>query len=53
LDEIRNTVYKTLDGKDLSMRPLVVSKESDSPNHYSLFRKDIEVIRSRKLPGEK
>jgi len=37
LDEIRNTVYKTLDGKDLSMRPLVVSKESDSPNHYSLL----------------
>ncbi|AEV68767.1 Cas10/Cmr2 second palm domain-containing protein [Acetivibrio clariflavus] len=53
LGEIRNTVYKTLDGKDLSMRPLVVSKESDSPNHYSLFRKDIEVIRTRKLPGGK
>jgi len=53
LNEIRNTVYKTLDGKDLSMRPLVVSKESNLPNHYSLFRKDIEVIKSRKLPRGK
>ncbi|HHV29770.1 MAG TPA: hypothetical protein GXX73_09300 [Clostridium sp.] len=53
LDEIRNTVYKTLDGKDLSLRPLVVSKESDLQNHYSFFKKDIEVIKSRKLPKGK
>lgn len=53
LDEIRNTAYKAADGKELSMRPLVVSKESDSPNHYSLFKKDIEVIKSRRLPKGK
>jgi len=53
LNEIRNTAYKALDGKDLSMRPLVASKESHSPNHYSLFRKDIEIIKSRKLPKGK
>jgi len=53
LKEIRNTVYKTLDGKNLSLRPLIVSNDSDLLNHYSLFKKDIEVIKSRKLPRGK
>lgn len=53
LNETRNTAYKTLDGKELSLRPLVVSKESNLPNHYSFFRKDIEVIKLKKIPKGK
>jgi hypothetical protein len=53
LKEVRSTDYKTLDDKDLSLRPLIVSKESDAQSHYSLFRKDIKTIKARKIPKGK
>ncbi len=41
LKEIRDTDYKTYDGKNLSLRPLVISKDTSGENHYLLFKKDI------------
>lgn len=53
LNEIRNTSYKTYDGKDLLLRPLVVSKGSNAVNSYQNFRKDIQIINSKNVPRSK
>ena len=46
LKQIRDDFYETFDGKNLTLRPLVVSKESDAQNHYSLFKKDMNSIKT-------
>ncbi len=53
LDEIRYTAYKAFDGKNLSLRPLVVSKDSNAENHYLLFKKDIEKINAGNIARSK
>jgi len=52
LDEIRNTVYKTLDGKTFHETVWWFQRIRFTKSLFS-FRKDIEVIRSRKLPRGK
>jgi len=53
LNEIRNTVYRTYDGKHLLLRPLVVSMNSNGINHYRNFKKDIQIINSGNIPRSK
>ena len=53
LDEVRNTAYKTHDGKQLSLRPLMVSEYSTVTNHYNNFKKDMAIIQSSRIPRSK
>lgn len=53
LKEIRNTEYRTYDGKYLLLRPLVVSKDSSAYNSYSNFKKDMHIIKSDKVARSK
>lgn len=46
LNEIRESSYLCLDGKNLSLRPLVTTKTSNVNNHYDLFVKDIKNLKS-------
>lgn len=39
LNEIRNTMYRTYDEKQLLLRPLIVSVDSDGINHYRNFKR--------------
>ncbi|AUG56938.1 Cas10/Cmr2 second palm domain-containing protein [Acetivibrio saccincola] len=52
LTEIREVIYKTHDNKNLSLRPLVISENSNYINQYILFKKDIENIQN-KVPRSK
>lgn len=53
LNEIRNTMYRTYDEKQLLLRPLIVSVDSDGINHYRNFKKDIQIINSGNIPRNK
>lgn len=53
LKEIRDRDYKTYDGKDLLMRPLVISDDMNIINSYYNFKKDMEIIKSGKVPRSK
>jgi len=55
LGEIRSSAYKTLDGKDLLLRPLIVSEGIDAINSYHNFKKDMSLIntKSKIIPRNK
>ena len=44
IDEIRADAYTTIDSKQLSLRPLVVSDNVKVENHYKLFQEDMKRI---------
>jgi len=52
LSEIRDIIYKADDNKNLSLRPLVISENSNYINGYSLFKEDMENIQN-KVPRSK
>lgn len=52
LTEIRNSIYKTDDNKNLSLRPLVISENLNHANSYTLFKKDMENVKN-KVPRSK
>jgi len=53
LDGFRQRAYKTFDGKELSLRPLVVTETSDCFNNYSFFRKDLNIINNKMIARSK
>jgi len=53
LNEIRNTAYRTYDCKNLLLRPLVISEDSEAINSYANFRKDMQILNSGKIPRSK
>ncbi|HPU63165.1 MAG TPA: hypothetical protein PK304_03335, partial [Mobilitalea sp.] len=45
--------YKTYDGKELLLRPLIVSEDAEAINTYANFKKDMQLIRSDKVAASK
>ncbi len=53
LNEVRSKDYKTYDGKELLLRPLIVSEDAEAINTYANFKKDMQLIRSDKVAASK
>jgi len=49
LSEIREKAYYAQDGKHLSLRPLLLSDDSEGDNHYTYFLEDVKRINAKNI----